>query len=192
MKRVIITPPALAPAALDELKDWLAITTAAEDTFLTGLLRAALETCEAFTGQIPLEATGEEIHPGDTGWRGLATRPVQAVTGVEGIPAEGARFALAAADYAIELEADGGALVRVVRQGAAGRIAVRFTAGMAADWSGLPEAVRHGVLRLAAHYYRQRDFSKPDWLGLRSAARKRERAPAAPVRARGNRARGCA
>ena len=161
MKRVIITPPALAPAALDELKDWLAITTAAEDTFLTGLLRAALETCEAFTGQIPHEATGEEIHPGDTGWRGLATRPVQAVTGVEGIPAEGARFALAADDYLVDLDAEGGAHVRLLRQGAAGRIAVRFVAGLAPDWASLPESLRHGIVRLAADAYRERNAGEP-------------------------------
>ena len=170
MKRVIITPPVLAPAALAELKDWLAITTPREDAALTQLLRAALETCEAFTGTMPLAAQCEEVLPvlrpfdklraqdeRSGGWQALATRPVGAVTGVEGIPAEGARFPLAAADYAIELTADGGALVRVVRPGSAGRVAVRFTAGMAAGWPDVPEGIRHGVLRLAAHHYRQRD-----------------------------------
>ena len=157
MKRVIITPPVLAPAALAELKDWLAITTPREDAALTQLLRAALETCEAFTGTMPLAAQCEEVLPATGCWQALATRPVGAVTGVEGIPAEGARFPLAAADYAFELTADGGALVRVVRQGSAGRVAVRFTAGMAAGGPDLPEGIRHGVLRLAAHHYRQRD-----------------------------------
>ena len=121
MKRVIITPPALAPAALDELKDWLAITTAAEDTFLTGLLRAALETCEAVTGQIPL----------------------------------------AAEDYLVDLDAEGGAHVRLLRQGAAGRIAVRFVAGLAPDWASLPESLRHGIVRLAADAYRERNAGEP-------------------------------
>lgn len=157
MKRVIITPPVLAGAALAELKDWLAITTPREDAALTQLLRAALEMCEAFTGHMPLAATCEEVLSASGGWQTLATRPVQAITGVEGIPAEGARFALAAADYAIELAADGGALVRVLRQGSAGRVAVRFTAGMAEDWGDLPDGIRHGALRLAAHHYRQRD-----------------------------------
>jgi uncharacterized phiE125 gp8 family phage protein len=161
MKREIIVPSALAPAALDELKDWLAITTASEDAFLERLLRAALETCEAFTGLIPLEATCEEIHPGDTGWRGLSTRPVQAITGVEGIPAEGSRFTLASEDYLVDLDADGGAHVRLLRQGAAGRIAVRFVAGLAPEWTGLPESLRHGVVRLAADAYRERNAGEP-------------------------------
>ena len=31
------------------------------------------------------------------------------------------------------------------------------TAGLAADWAGLPDGLRHGVIRLAAHHYRERD-----------------------------------
>ena len=157
MKRVIITPAALSPAALDELKDWLAITTPRDDAALAGLLRAALETCEAFTGRMPLATLCEEVLPASGHWQTLATRPVLAITGVEGIPAEGARFALAATDYAVELVADGSAMVRVPQPGPAKRVAVRFTAGLAADWAGLPESIRHGVLRLAAHHYRQRE-----------------------------------
>lgn len=157
MKRTIITPPVLAPAALGELKDWLAITTGGEDAALEGLLRAAIELCEAFTGRMPLEAECEEVLPAGTAWQALQTRPVQAVTGVEGIPAEGARFALPAEDYMIDLDAEGGGHVRVVRQGAAGRIAVRFVAGLAADWASLPDGLRHGIVRLAADGYRRRD-----------------------------------
>lgn len=157
MKRSVIVPAALAGTALDELKQWLAIATPGEDAALTALLRAALETCEAFTGLMPLAAECEEVWPASAAWQALATRPVRAVTGVEGIPAEGARFALAAEAYAIELDADGGALVRVMQPGAAGRVAVRFTAGLAAQWADLPDGLRHGVLRLAAHHYRERE-----------------------------------
>jgi len=158
MKRAIIAPAVLAGAALGELKDWLAVTTPRDDAALTGLLRAALETCEAFTGRMPLAALCEEVLPASGSWQALTTRPVGAVTWVEGIPAEGARFAIPAGDYAVDLAADGGALVRLVRQGAAGRVAVRFTAGMAAEWADLPEGIRHGAMRLAAHHYRQRDL----------------------------------
>jgi uncharacterized phiE125 gp8 family phage protein len=157
MKRTIITPAELDPAALAELKQWLGISTAQDDAVLTALLRAALDTCEHFTGLIPLLATCEEVLPVASGWRWLATRPVQSIAQVEGIPAEGARFALPLANYAIELDADGGGRVRVSNPGAAGRIAVRFTAGLAPDWASLPDALRHGVLRLAAHQHRERD-----------------------------------
>ena len=63
MKRAIITPAVLAGAALGELKAWLAITTPGDDAALTALLRTALETCEAFTGAMPLVQLCEEIVP---------------------------------------------------------------------------------------------------------------------------------
>lgn len=157
MKRVVVTPAALGSAALAELKDWLGITTAADDAQLIALLKAALELCEQFTGLMPLQQTCEEVLPASCEWQVLSARPVQAITVIEGVPAEGARFTLPAQNYAIELDADGGGSVRVSNPGSAGRIAVRFTAGLAADWTSLPDGLRHGVLRLAAHQYRHRE-----------------------------------
>lgn len=158
--RTIIVPATLAGPALDALKAWLAIGTAHDDEALTGLLRASLETFEAFTGLMAIEATCEEIHPVHAGWTCLVTRPVQAITKVEGIPIEGARFTPSANDYALDLDANGGGRVRTIRQGSAGRIAVQFTAGLTDSWTALPEAIRHGVIRLAAHHFRARDDAK--------------------------------
>lgn len=153
--RTIIAPPTPPPAALAELKLWLGITTTRDDAPLLALLRAGLESCEAFTGILPLETECEEILPAQTGWRGLATRPVQAITGLWSVPAEGARVALAADAYAIDLDADGAGRIRATSDRA--RIAVRFTAGLAPDWDALPESLRHGVLRIAAHQHRTRE-----------------------------------
>ncbi|MXO91221.1 head-tail connector protein [Pontixanthobacter aquaemixtae] len=157
MRRTIITPAELGGAALDELKQWLAITTDLQDAALTALLEASVESCEAFTRTMPLSVTGEEILPARRDWQSLSTQPVQAITGVDGIPAEGSRFALGSDAYEIELEADGSACVRVLQQGSAGRIAVRFVAGLAPGWGSLPEGLKHGIIRLAAARYRDRD-----------------------------------
>lgn len=157
MKRAIVTPAVLGTTALSELKDWLGITTAGDDAQLALLLRAALETCEDFTGLMPLQQGCEEVLPASSDWQALGTRPVQAITAIEGIPAEGSRFALPVDGYAIELDADGGGRVLLGNPGAAGRIAVRFTAGLVPDWTSLPDGLRHGVLRLAAFHYRQRE-----------------------------------
>jgi len=157
MKRAIVAAATLAPAALTEVKDWLGITTTGEDTSLTAQLRAALETCEAFTGSMPLVAECEEVIPVCGDWQKLATRPVLAITSVEGVPAQGTRTALAADAYEIDFRADGSGWVRVLNPGMAGRIAVRLSAGLASDWSSLPDGLRHGVVRLAAHQYRQRE-----------------------------------
>lgn len=162
MTRVIIVPPSPAPEALGELKQWLALTGSREDAMLERLIGAALELCEGFTGQLLLQATCEEILSASSGWQPLATRPVQAIVSVQGVPAEGARIPLAAGAYAIDLGSDGGARVRVDNPGAAGRIAVRFVAGLAPNWNALPESLRHGVIRLAAHQHRARENSSAD------------------------------
>ncbi len=40
---------------------------------------------------------------------------------------------------------------------AACRMCQRFTGASASEWSALAEDLRHGILRLAAHHYRERD-----------------------------------
>ena len=159
MKRAIVTPPPLSPAALAELKQWLGISTAQDDAPLTALLRAGLDICEAFTGAMPIEALCEEVLPLTGEWQALSTRPVQAIVDVQGIAASGTRTSLAVNDYAVELDADGSGRVQITLPGDATRLAVRFTAGLAPSWEALPEALRHGVLRLAAHQHRERETS---------------------------------
>lgn len=157
MKRAIVVLAILADAALDELKGWLAITTTSDDAALTALLRSALEMCEAFTGQMPLEALCEEILPPGNGWQTLATRPVTAVISIDAVAADNSRSPLAPADFALELDADGSARVRLLRTMQRTRFTVRFLAGMATDWADLPDGLRQGVLRLAAYHYRHRE-----------------------------------
>lgn len=156
MQRTIITPAALPSSALAELKQWLGITLASDDVPLGRLLAAALDACESFTGMMPLEQTCEEVLPARDGWQTLATRPVHAILSAARVDNEGARHTLAPEGYGVELEADGAGRVRVLSP-ASDRVAVRFTAGVAAAWDTLPEALRHGVVRLAAHQHRERE-----------------------------------
>lgn len=156
MKRAVVVPAIVAGAALDELKEWLAITTPRDDAVLTSILHGALDMCEAFTGHMPLETLCEEVLPASAFWQQLQTRPVQAVAGIEGLRTDGTRFAVAPKDHAIDLDADGGGRLRLLRQIGTSRIAVRFTAGVTASWMSLPDGLRQGVLRLAAHHYTQR------------------------------------
>ncbi|RDC61005.1 hypothetical protein HME9302_02222 [Alteripontixanthobacter maritimus] len=157
MKRAIIVPADLAGAALIELKQWLAITVVTHDAALVSVLRASIDMCEAYTGIMPLQVTAEETVAATAQWQSLAARPVQAITGVEVLPTEGARFALASDAYDIELDADGTGRIRVIRQGAAGRVVVRYVTGLAPVWEALPDALRSGVIRLAVHSWRERE-----------------------------------
>lgn len=155
--RVILTPAALPASALAELKLWLGITTSRDDALLQSLLAAALDICEAFTGLMPIEASCEETLPACAGWQSLTTRPVQSISALDGITSDGTRFILTAGTYEFELDADGTGRIRLPMPGAQVSAAVRFTAGLAPDWDSLPEALRHGLIRLAAHQHRERE-----------------------------------
>ena len=157
MKRAILAPAILPAAALDELKEWLAITTTRDDVSLVALLRAAIEACEGFTRAMPIEALCEEIIPAMRGWHSLATEPVQAVTGAELVAQDGTRSAFDPGDYLFDITANGRGRVNSLRNVASARIAVQFTAGLAPDWDSLPDGLRHGIVRLAAHNYRVRN-----------------------------------
>ena len=159
MKRAILVPAVLPGPALAELKDWLAITTTRDDETLSALLRAALDTCEAFTGTMVLEATCEEVLRSAYDWQRIATAPVVSIISVEQMATDGTRGALPVDGYLIDITADGCGRVRLTRAIAETRIVVRFDAGLAPDWESLPEGLRHGIIRLAAHQYRERDQS---------------------------------
>lgn len=156
MQRTLITPPSLG-GALAELKHWLAITSTQDDAALEALLRAALETCEGFTGTTPLAVTVEEVHAATCEWQGLHANPVHAILAAETIDTAGNRTALPAADYEIDITGDSRGLLRLRHAGPIRRVAVRLVAGLVPEWEALPDGLRHGVLRLAAHNHRARE-----------------------------------
>lgn len=187
MMRVIVTPAVLPPAALAELKDWLGITTTADDAGLSDLLAMALDVCTDFIGLVPLVSTVEEtidlrvlpgpeqwqecrfpadwrLGPGDHRWHALSTRPVITVEEVDGLAPDGSRVTLDPGVYHVRLTADGSCSVRVTDPGMYRRAVVRFTAGLAVDWPSLPVPLRHGIMRLAAHQYRTRETVGADAL----------------------------
>lgn len=157
MERIIVQPPVTGGAALAELKHWLGISRPGEDAALTGLLETSLVICEAFTGKTPLVQTVEEVIAPQSGWQELASRPVRAVTGAALIASDGTREALALPTDVIEWRISGSACVQLLRPFDGRGIALQLVVGIADDWEAVPAPWRHGIIRLAAHHYRDRD-----------------------------------
>lgn len=157
MQRTIVQPPVLGDAALAELKHWLAISRPDEDAALTGLLETSVTICEAFIGQAPLRQTVEEIIPICSGWHELVSRPVHHVVAAAVIADDGSRQALAPPSYGIELRAAGNACVKLLEPFEGRGIALQLEVGIAADWASLPAPLGQGIIRLAAHHYRDRE-----------------------------------
>lgn len=144
-------------AAREAVKLYARIDRAAEDGLILSLARTAIGLCEAFCGQTLLVRQAVEVLNAEPVWRRLGASPVGAITLVEGLPAEGAAFALPVAGYGIDIDAEGVGWVRVDQPGAAGRVRVTYQAGLAASWAELPAPLAQGIVRLATHLYSHRD-----------------------------------
>jgi uncharacterized phiE125 gp8 family phage protein len=142
---------------LDEARAYLRIDPDIEETSLGAIMLAAVSHAEQFTGQILLRRQIKQTLTAGSGWQRLSVTPVVRIISVEGVPAEGAIFALENTAYQATIDCNNDAFFRVRRAGAAGRIAVTIDAGIAENWSELPEALRLAILRLTGHFYANRD-----------------------------------
>lgn len=148
----LVLPPEAAGAA----KAYLRVERSDEDGLIAGLVLAAAELCEAFTGQALLERGFTEVLPAGRAWQRLGRAPVRSIASVEALDSDGTERALPSDAYGIDIDARGEGWVRTAEAGEARRIRVAYRAGRTGAWADLPEALRQGILRLAAHFYTNR------------------------------------
>ena len=148
----LVLPPEAAGAA----KGFLRVERADEDGLIASLAVAAAELCEGFTGQALVARGFAETMPASRAWQRLTRTPVRAIVSVETLPAEGPAQPLANGLYAVDIDSNGDGWVRLTAPGDVRRIRVGYQAGVAGAWADLPAALRHGILRLAAHLYTHR------------------------------------
>lgn len=151
----VIGPPAL-DAAVAETKALARIDGDSEDAMLTRLVASATAVCEAFTGQWLMRREGREAVAADGSWRRLRAAPVAAISGVAAIADDGSTSPLAADAYRIDIDANGDGWV-LVRATGVRRAETMFEAGLGAGWNDLPEPIRQGIVRLAAHLHAARE-----------------------------------
>ena len=155
-----IEPPEAAPVAIAELRAFLRIEETDGDAELAAQLRVATEACERFIGAPLLMRMLRETIAARSGWQALSVAPVRAVTSVTALLPDGSPAALAAESYGIDIDGAGRGWVRCAAAPGQ-RVAVVYAAGRAADWNAVPEPVRHGILRLAAHLRMDGDGAPP-------------------------------
>ena len=156
MTRAIVALPDLSGAPLDQCRQWLAISTARDDALLVQMLHAACALCEGFTRLVPLATQFEELLPAVPGWQPLGTRPVREILALEQVAADGTRTVLTAG-FETRIDSKRRGHIRLLRPARETHCAVRFAAGLEAEWEALPPGLAQGVIRLAAHHYRTRD-----------------------------------
>jgi len=151
-----------APAAtLDALKTYLRISRDDEDILLADLIDAATDVAERFTGKLLIERGVEELLPARTDWQRLAMHPVTSISAVAGIGQDGHPVALPVDAYAIDIDSHGDGWLRLRDVGAVRLLRVSYRAGLAEDADGVPESIRHGIIRLAGDYHALREGVEP-------------------------------
>jgi uncharacterized phiE125 gp8 family phage protein len=163
-----LDPLGLDSVMLAEVRAYMRVDAGTDDDIVAACAVAAVTHGEQFTRQILIRRGAKETVTAGSGWHILHAMPVQSVVGVTGIPAEGGSFAMAASAWEAKISARGEAYFRVLQAGRAGRVELTLVAGLAADWASLPGSLRLGLLRLAGHFYNNRDAS--DDAGLPAAA----------------------
>lgn len=150
-------PLTLSAEMLDEAKAYLRIEQDEDDAPLSALMLAAIGHSEAFTGLLLIERDCAQTVPVSAVWQRLAATPVRSITSVTGIPAEGTPFVIPMTAYSTDIDQNSDGWLRVTQPGSAGRVDIRYRAGLAMDWDLVPEGVRMAILRMTAHLYASRD-----------------------------------
>ncbi|MFL6863914.1 MAG: hypothetical protein ACJ8DZ_13050 [Allosphingosinicella sp.] len=150
---MVESDPLVLPAeAAGEAKTYVRAVNGEDDALISALIGAAADACEGYTRRLLLSrGVRETARAGDT-WLRLSRTPVRAVTGLEAVAADGGATPLPPADYAIDIDANGDGWVRMTG-GPPRRVRVSYEAGLATAWAELPDALRHGIVRLAGHFY---------------------------------------
>jgi uncharacterized phiE125 gp8 family phage protein len=157
MHAELIEPAVLAPTALIEAKALLRLETVDEEALLAAQLRTALELAEDFTGTVWLAATYREKRAVRREII-LHKRPFQQLTGLRLLYANGSDVVLDPTKQTTQVSDYGEAMLTMGSSLLDGRdVVLTYKAGAYSDWSYLPEPLRMGVLRMAAHLFTWRD-----------------------------------
>ncbi|EJN01411.1 phage head-tail connector protein [Phyllobacterium sp. YR531] len=155
MTMTLIKPPALEPVTLVEVRQFLRLADNNEDELLEGLVKAARETLETQTGLALINQTFR-LYIDQWPSRGLiriGKYPLQSLGPVTAFGDDGSPSVIAEHDLHLETASRPARLYIASRAGNAGALEVDFVAGFGETGKDVPDALRHAILTLVAHWY---------------------------------------
>lgn len=161
MADFVATAAPVPAVSLNEIKAAARVTTSEEDALLAGLVRSATDLCERFTGTVLIARDVIEIVPASMAWARLGATPVRAIETVGALGNDGVETVLPTGSYALDIDAAGDGWVRLTTSRPERRLKVSYVAGLASEPNEIPDALRHGIARLALHSFARRDEAEP-------------------------------
>jgi uncharacterized phiE125 gp8 family phage protein len=158
--------PTIDPVSLADMKTHARVDHTDDDAYLLGLITAATNTCESFTGRQLINATyamkldgfpsTEEIE--------LPRPPLSSVTSVAYIDTAGNAQTVTAADYQVDIASVVGRVMPAynaywpaTRDQQYNTVTVTFVAGYGATAATVPIRLRQGIKAFAATLYEHRE-----------------------------------
>lgn len=172
----VVTAPPVEPVTLAEAKTHLVIDTdvTADDTYVTALIQVAREYAENYTRRAFVQRTLELTLPYFSGYQAeicLPQPPLQSVTHIKYLDADGVLTTIAAADYQVDTYRHPGRVKPayldswpVVTRGDFNAVQIRYIAGYdlgagsPTDYtSNIPKALKQWMLLRVGSMYRDRE-----------------------------------
>ena len=164
MPRQLVTPPTAEPITLAEAKQQRRVTTTADDPLIDGLIVAARDWAERFTGRALMTQTWDYFLDAFPDAIELQLPPLQSVTSVKYVDTNGMEQTLATTEYTVDAAAERG-LVRPAfgkswpaTRAQANAITVRFVAGYASA-AMVPASIKAGMHLVIGELYERREHS---------------------------------
>ncbi|RDI51228.1 head-tail connector protein [Microvirga subterranea] len=168
MRLQLITPPAVEPVTLDEVKDHLRVTNDLEDDLLSNLITTArqkLDGPRGLLGRALITQTWTATLDGFPRVIDLPFAPVSAVSAITYRDTTGIEQTLAADAYMVAglLDDHLTAISPVCGKSwpfipySPGRVSVTFTAGYGDAPEDVPEPIRTAIKMLVGHLYKNRE-----------------------------------
>ena len=165
----VTTAPTIEPLTVDDVKAHCRIDGNAEDTLLTGLIKAARQHIESATNRALISQTitakcdeWADWHKDETQlW--LPMPPLISVTSVQYVDSAGATQTLAANQYTIDTYSLPGRVIPAygvtwpTPRYQENAITVVYLAGYGTTAASVPQPIRQAMLFLVAHWYENRE-----------------------------------
>ena len=168
MTPILITPPAIEPVTLAEMKTWLRIDTADDDSAISALIVAARLTVESTVRRMLLNQSWRlvlDAWPQDNIVR-VPLAPFQNVLAVRVYDATGTPQLLGPALWTLDANPEGARLLFTLAPPPPGRtiagIEIDLALGYGATPASVPEPMRQAIRMLAARWYENRGENPGD------------------------------
>lgn len=159
----LVTAPAYEPVTATEVKAHCRISTSADDTLIGVQIKACREYVERFLHRRLVNSTWDLKLDRFPCQFEVPYPPLASVTHIKYLDTGGTEQTLAASVYTVDAARIVGRIVPAyaqvwpATQDVINAVTVRYVAGYGADSTYVPDAIRHAMLLILGHWYRNRE-----------------------------------